>query len=155
MRIEACSWKGEAGTALVHDEQRAEFFRQYANIACEQGILRLCFLDLGEQAVAMQIAVQSAGALWLLKIGYDPAFSAASPGMLLMRETIRYSVEQGLARYEFLGKSEAWTDVWTKEKHECVSVQIYPFRPRGMLALGLNGAASLTQALKRRRRSGN
>jgi CelD/BcsL family acetyltransferase involved in cellulose biosynthesis len=155
MRIEATSWKGDAGTALAHDESRAEFFRQYAKIACEQGILRLCFLDLGDRTVAMQIAVQTAGALWLLKIGYDPAFSSGSPGMLLMRETIRYSVEQGLARYEFLGKSEAWTDVWTKEQHECLSVQIYPFRPRGMLALGLNGAASLTRAWKRRVRSDN
>ena len=153
LRVEASSWKGEAGTALALDATRAAFFRRYTQLACEQGILRLCFLDIGQQTVAMQIAVQTSNAFWLLKIGYDPTFAPASPGMLLMRETIRHAVEQRLARYEFLGKSETWTDVWTKEKHECLSVQIYPYRPASMLALGLNGAASLAHALSSRRRS--
>ena len=41
MAIEANSWKGDAGTALAHDRQRAEFFRHYAHAAAREGILRI------------------------------------------------------------------------------------------------------------------
>jgi CelD/BcsL family acetyltransferase involved in cellulose biosynthesis len=124
--IEARSWKGEAGTALVHDPRRAEFFARYTRRACEQGILRMNFLHIGLDIAAMQIAVEQDAGLWLLKVGYDPEYARCSPGNLLIADTIRYAVDSGLKTYEFLGTSETWTRVWTEQEHETVSVRVYP-----------------------------
>ncbi len=141
--VEASSWKGAAHTALLHDAHRAAFYRQYAESACMEGVLRICFLRIGDRLAAMQLAIEQSEGFWLLKVGYDPRFSHCSPGLLLMRDSIRYAAEAGLRTYEFLGKSEAWTKVWTSTEHVCVSVRVYPFGLRGMAALAVDSLAAV------------
>lgn len=143
LRIEANSWKGEAGSALACDERRASFYRRYAAAASRAGTLRVCFLYIAGEPAAMQLAVQLAGGFWLLKIGYDDRFARCSPGMLLMHDTIAAAARDGLTSYEFLGQAESWTEVWAPQVHEQVSVRVYPWRPQGMAALTIDGAKLL------------
>jgi CelD/BcsL family acetyltransferase involved in cellulose biosynthesis len=138
--IEDRSWKGDAGTALARDRKRAEFYRRYAHAAAAEGSLRLCFLRIGEVPAAMQLAVERGGGFWLLKIGYDAQFRACSPGLLLMRDTIAYAAASGLATYEFLGEADQWTDVWTRQERQSVSLRVYPFGAWGMAALAADAA---------------
>ena len=142
-QVEARSWKGEAGTALLCDPVRAEFYRRYAARACAAGNLRLNFMYFGERLGAMQIAVEQDQALWLLKVGYDTEFSRCSPGNLMIGETIRAAVESGLSRYEFLGVSETWTRVWTETEHETVAVRVYPLGIANFSQLACDGVKSL------------
>jgi CelD/BcsL family acetyltransferase involved in cellulose biosynthesis len=142
LAVEARSWKGESGTALVHDPHRAAFYRRYFEAACVEGILRICFLRIGDHVAAAQVAIEESGGFWLLKVGYDERFAASSPGMLLMRETIRYAAEAGLKTYEFLGRAESWTRVWTATEHDCISMSVYPLGVRGMAALAFDLAAA-------------
>ena len=149
LSVEAKSWKGEQKTALLHDSLRRPFYVRYAEAACRAGILRVCFLRIGDQPVAMQLAVESAGAFWLLKIGYDAHFARCSPGSLLSRDTIRYAARAGLKSYEFLGDVEPWTQVWTEHAHRCISLAVYPFTARGMLAYARSIASRLKHKCKR------
>ena len=142
LAIEAKSWKGEAGTALAYDGRRAEFFRHYVRQAAQAGILRICFMHIGDSPAAMQIAVEQRGGFWLLKIGYDASFATASPGLLLMRETIRYAAAAGLKTYEFLGRAEAWTTVWTNQERATVTVRIFPLTAPGLAALAADALAA-------------
>jgi hypothetical protein len=135
LQVEAASWKGRNGSALLADTERKRFFDQYTAIASERGILRLCFLNIGGQPAATQIAVESSGGFWLLKVGYDEAFSKCSPGNLLMLGTLRYAASRGLRSYEFLGSAEPWTEMWTDRIRRCVSVRLYPNNLRGAAAL--------------------
>ena len=137
-RVELASWKGSQGTALASDTTRGRFCRRYAVAACERGILRVCFLRIGERAAAMQLAVECGGRFWLLKIGYDQAFHRCSPGLLLVRETVQYAAECGLHGYEFLGIDEPWTRIWTREVHRCVSVWACPVLWRALAPLGFD-----------------
>jgi CelD/BcsL family acetyltransferase involved in cellulose biosynthesis len=141
--IEARSWKGEAGTALAHDQRRAAFYQHYVRRANDEGTLRLCFLRIGGRPAAMQVAIEQGRGFSLLKVGYDAEFSACSPGLLLMRDTIRYAAQAGLASYEFLGRAEAWTAVWTNQERQTVSLRIYPYRALGLAALGVDAVATL------------
>ena len=141
LHVESKNWKGAARTALIHDAERAQFFRQYAEAACAEGILRICFLRIGENVAAMQLTVEQGGGFWLLKVGYDEEFAACSPGLLLMRDTIRYSAEAGLRTYEFLGMAESWTAVWTQTEHPTIALWIYPFGLRGLWALAVDSTA--------------
>jgi len=137
LTVEAASWKGPRGSALLVDPARRTFFDHYALAAAEQGILRLAFLRIGGRAAAMQLAVESGGRFWLLKIGYDAAFGRCSPGTLLMIETLRYAAQRGLYSYEFLGTIEPWTSMWNPRARCCVSLRAYPATPHGLGALML------------------
>src|SRR5687767_1061305 len=46
--VEAASWKGREGTALARDPLRSAFYRRYADAAARAGVLRLCFLRIGD-----------------------------------------------------------------------------------------------------------
>lgn len=150
LQVEVNSWKGEAGSALACDVQRATFYRRYAAAASRAGTLRLCFLNIGGEPAAMQLAVQTDNGFWLLKIGYDDRFARCSPGMLLMHDTIAAAAAEGLATYEFLGQAEAWTEVWAPQVHEQVSLHIYPWRPGGMAALAIDGSKLLWRRWRNR-----
>ena len=134
-QVEAASWKGRAGSAMLQDPLRGQFYRQFAAAACERGILRMCFMRIDGRPVAMQMAAECGRRFWLLKIGYDEQFSRCSPGTLLMLETLRYAATHGLSSYEFLGTDEPWTRVWTQNIRPCVSVRIYQITGNGMMAL--------------------
>ncbi len=133
--VEAAGWKGATGSALARDTERGAFYRRYAALAAEQGILRLCFLRIGARAVAMQFAVECYDRFWLVKIGYDESFSRCSPGTLLMLHTVKYAATCGLRSYEFLGLCEPWTQQWTQTLRRCVALRAYPSNWRGAATL--------------------
>jgi len=149
-RVEAACWKGAEQSALACDQKRGAFFRRYAAAAAAKGILRLCFLRLDGQAVAMQLAIECGQRFWLLKIGYDEKFARCSPGTLLMLHTLQYAAGRGLAAYEFLGAAQPWTKMWTETRQECVSLRAYPWRPNALLTLGVDATRHAGSVLQKR-----
>jgi CelD/BcsL family acetyltransferase involved in cellulose biosynthesis len=145
LAVESRSWKGREGTALAQDASRAEFYRKYAHALCRQGCLRMCFLRIAGQAVAMQIAAVQGGGFWLLKIGYDAEYSACSPGVLLLRDSIAHAAESGLRSFEFLGQNEPWIAVWTDHVRPCVSLRMYPYNLSGYCALAADASAKTVE----------
>jgi Acetyltransferase (GNAT) domain len=137
-RVEATGWKGREGTALAADVPRRLFFTTFAEAAVDAGFLRLAFLRIGGCAAAVQLAAECGRRFWLLKVGYDEKFKRASPGSLLMLETIRHAAVAGLESYELLGTSEPWTRVWTEHERACLALRTYPIRPRGFGAAALD-----------------
>ncbi len=134
---------------LAHDPERAVFYRQYAHAACLEGILRVCFLRIGDRTAAVQLAVEHRGAFWLLRAGYDAQFADCSPGLLLTRETIRYAAEAGLTSYEFLSTAPEWTAPWPTREHPCAAVRVYPLGLRGITALAADLGAALLERWRR------
>jgi hypothetical protein len=137
--VEQRSWKGLAGTALAQDEVRRRFYRTYCRAAAEAGALRIAVLRFGTRVAAMQLAVEESEAMWLLKIGYDAEFAAASPGQILMFEMLERAADQGVRRYEFLGTAKPWTRMWTRDEWPCTTVIAYPRSRRGLAALARDG----------------
>lgn len=153
--VEASSWKGAGGTALSSDETLGPFFRRYAHAAMEAGIMRLAFMRVVGVAVGMQFAVELEGALWLLKIGYDPAFAKCSPGNLLMLFTLGESAKRGLRSYEFLGSAAPWTAHWTSRLRPYLSARFYPASIRGLLTLLMDLFISAKARVAERRALGS
>lgn len=151
LEVEAASWKGRAGSALLHDPARLGFFRRYARAAAAAGELRIAFLRIGGSPAAMQLAVVHGDAWWVLKIGYDERFARCSPGQLLFGETVATAARAGLERYELLGGSDPWTRAWTTRERPCATVLVYPARP-AVLPLLVADAGRLAQRELRRRR---
>jgi CelD/BcsL family acetyltransferase involved in cellulose biosynthesis len=133
--IEASGWKGRNATAILSNPQRREFFERYAFDAMGSSVLRLQFLYIGDRPVAAQYGVESAGAFWLLNIGYDEAYRDSSPGKLLLEESINQAKERGLARYNFLGKEEEWLSRWSTGAQNTVVLAAYRPNPHGVRAM--------------------
>jgi hypothetical protein len=133
--VERAGWKGLRGTALAQDRERRRFFEEYASRAAAEGSLRISRLRIGDETAAVQLAVEHAGRLWLLKIGYDERFARCSPGTLLMLEAANWASERGLDAIELLGDRESWTRFWTHEERPCVALYAYPARLAGAKSL--------------------
>jgi CelD/BcsL family acetyltransferase involved in cellulose biosynthesis len=156
--VESRSWKGAAGTAVAFVPAQNDFFRRYATELAQRGSLRIDLLRIDGRAVAMQYGMRWQNRHWLFKIGFDEAFKAASPGQILLSESVAAAAREGLAGYELLGSRDAWTDVWTKRVNECVGVVVLPRSPRGALGLAAirrrEAEERARELLKRAKRAG-
>jgi len=135
MNAEAAGWKGRIGTALAYNSILNDFFQRYGIRAAKKGILRLAFMKIDSEVVAMQFAVEYGNRFWLLKIGYNEDYKICSPGNLLMLKTFCYAFNNKLDSYEFLGTSETWTNRWTKLSRPTVRLLYFPYNFIGILAL--------------------
>jgi CelD/BcsL family acetyltransferase involved in cellulose biosynthesis len=133
--VESRSWKGEAGTAVVFVPKMEAFFRRYAAELAARESLRLDLLRIDGRATAMQFGMRWNDRHWLFKIGYDEAFATGSPGQILLSESVAAAARDGLRSYELLGSRDGWTDVWTKEVKESVSLLALPRSARGALGM--------------------
>lgn len=149
LSVEARSWKVAARTALTTDAMQGNFFTHFTQAAMNEGHLRIAFMRIDGQAVAMQIACEWNQRFWLFKISHDQAFSACSPGQLLIQYTLRHSMERGLLSYEFMGILDRWTEHWTKNQRRYVHLYAIPFNPGTVTMLAKRLARSAYGRVRR------
>lgn len=125
------------------DLQRDVFFRRYAESACVDGTLRICFLRIGDRVAAAQVAIESGGGFWLLLSGANARFETCLPEELLLAETIRYAAAANLESFEFWGRQQPWMRAWTPRMRRCVTLRTYPFGWRGLAALASDAAVAV------------
>lgn len=151
--VEAKSWKARSKTALAFDAAQEAFFRRYARLAAESGILRVSLMKIAGEIAAVQIGVECDDAFWLFKIGYDERFAACSPGNLLMLESIRCAANRGLSSFEFLGKAASWTRVWTETERPNQRLRFYPHTVEGYAALAEDAIMAASRRIADRTRA--
>ena len=150
MAVEAKSWKGRAGTALLHDDKQAAFFRSFGQKMAAKGRLRLCFLTIGGEDAAMTFATVWDNRFWAIKVGYDESFAPISPGEALLVELIRHSAENNYASFEFCGKDAPWTRAWAEDALEIEALRFYPLTVFGLGRLALDSWQMARQRFKAR-----
>jgi CelD/BcsL family acetyltransferase involved in cellulose biosynthesis len=123
--VEAAGWKGTGGTAMLSDPLVAAFYRRVAAWAAERGWLRLAFLRLDGRPLAFDLALEAAGHHYLLKTGYDPAFTGLSPGLLLRLHMLERAFRTGVATYEFCGASESWKLEWAPATRRVLVIEAF------------------------------
>ena len=148
--VERRSWKGRTGSAILQREISAASScttgsRARAGASCTSPMLRL-----DGKAIATHIATVDGRFYRQLKIGYDEAYSACSPGLQLLLETVRWSFEHGLETHELLGTEEAWSREWAGTVHTCATRLFYPFSARGVVGLVRDGVSRVRGRIARR-----
>lgn len=138
-QVELHSWKGRAGSAVLQRQDLREFFLHYGPEIAGRGELLVAFLRFNGSAIASHVASVARGGYRQLKIGYDDRYAKYLPGLQLLLQTIRWSFEQNLATYEFMGAQEPWIEEWTDEVRSHKSILFYPFSVRGLAGLAQDG----------------
>jgi CelD/BcsL family acetyltransferase involved in cellulose biosynthesis len=113
--IEQKSWKGLEGTAILQDVKTLGFYTELAHTAASQDYLSLFLLKLNGQPIAFHYGLTYGRTYFMLKVGFDVAFEAGSPGLVLLEEIIKDCIGRGLKTCDFLGMDMPWKKDWSKE----------------------------------------
>jgi CelD/BcsL family acetyltransferase involved in cellulose biosynthesis len=112
-RLEASGWKDQEGTSITSDPAVRRFYTLLAERAIDRGWLRLMFLTVGRQRIAVSYSAVHDGRLFLLKTGHDRDFHTCSPFKLLTYLAAQHGYANGLREIDFLGDTEPWKQEWT------------------------------------------
>jgi len=125
--IEASGWKGTEGTAIANLPHLRRFYTDVAGWAATTGWLRLDLLWFDDALAAFQFGLQHDGVLWSLKVGYEQAHAACSPGSLLDLEVMRDGVEDPTLQRLELGAGESRAKLqWATGSHALHELRAFP-----------------------------
>ncbi len=124
--MEASSWKGRQGDAVLSRSETVRFYVDLSRWAAARGHLLLVFLCLGGAPIAFQLALVDPSAWYFLKTGYDEELRALGPGKLLMAELLERAAELGRVRVDLGGSADPYKLEWTKEVRPYVELTAYP-----------------------------
>jgi CelD/BcsL family acetyltransferase involved in cellulose biosynthesis len=84
LELEARSWKGQNGTALLSDEHDAVFTRRLIGDLANHGNASVALLRVDGRAIAAQVLLYSGTMAYTWKTAFDAEFAKYSPGALLI-----------------------------------------------------------------------
>ncbi len=89
LALEAVSWKGQEGRALVSKAEDRAFFVEAAREAFSRGRLMMLALRVGGTPVAHKCNFIAGRGSFAFKIAYEDSYAKFSPGVLLEMDNIR------------------------------------------------------------------
>ncbi len=132
-KIEALSWKGRAGSAIMQTEALLDFYRTLTSRLAERDWLEWQFLIAEGRTIAGIMAIRCGRSLMLWKIGYDEAYKDYSPGALLLEQVVRRACESSHIDEINLVTDMDWYDLWRAGKREHYDVWVYSRNPLNLL----------------------
>lgn len=123
--LEASGWKGRNGTALRCQPEALRLYRSFALGAARRGWLRLSILECSGVPVAASLGCAFAGKGLRLKSAFDERHSDDSPGLVLLAEDLRRSVDEGLREYDLLGMPQGHKMRWGTQTRPVVTLRAY------------------------------
>jgi hypothetical protein len=132
LTLEAAGWKGRARTAMASDRYRAAFAREAVHRLAERDLCRIHMLTFDGAVIASLVVFVESGIGYTWKTAYDEAWSAYSPGTLLMMEVTRSHLED---------PNIVATDSCAVPDHPVMSRIWKERRPIGTMVVGLTPGA--------------
>ena len=123
--IENSGWKGKKGTAITQMESSKEFHYALCKTAAKQGQLRWYKLYAGHQLITMNMAIQRASDLWIVKTAYDDNFQEFSPGAIGITKLLHSAVEDMKICKVRMITNYAWLDRWHPTKETYHGIRIF------------------------------
>ncbi|MDQ4024715.1 MAG: GNAT family N-acetyltransferase [Actinomycetota bacterium] len=86
----------------------ATFFERVARAFMPLGWLRMDFLEVGGRAIASTFGFEVDGVFYLYNSAYEPDAARLSPGLMLVSELVKESIERGFEKFDFLRGPERY-----------------------------------------------
>ena len=107
-RLHALRWQGRPDGSSFGTETGQRFHRAALGRLADDGVLRIVLMRVGGQPAAFHYFFALDGVMIVHRLGFAPALSRYSPGLVATLETLRIASQDGLTRVEFLGGSERY-----------------------------------------------
>ena len=104
LTVEASGWKGQTKSAIITRPSAKTLYDDFVHEAAERGWLRLGLLELDGSVIAGQLAIFLGGEGFGLKMGFDESYRDLGPGSVIIAETFREAIEEGLRGMDLLGR---------------------------------------------------
>ena len=124
LRLHRLRWAAEGGSYGIPSGAAEAFHRDVAPLLAAAGWLRIYRLFVGTDAVAAVYGIEVGRRFYYYQSGYDPAWSARSPGLVLVGRTVEDAYARGLVDYEFLRGTEPYKLDWTADRRETCAVRL-------------------------------
>lgn len=125
-RLESSGWKAGEGTAVAADNAQGRFYTRVFQSCCARGTGRIYRLLFNDAVVAMDLCIEEAGVLVILKTTYDENWKHVSPASLMRHAYFRQIFDAGtVRRIEFYGKVMEWHRRWTDDVRTLYHVNHY------------------------------
>jgi hypothetical protein len=126
-RLETTGWKGKEGTAVSSGNAQGRYYCAMLEAMAEHDAASVVRYYFGEQLVAMDLCVEDADSIVVLKTAYDESVPANLSPTLLMREEATRSLFEAerFKRLEFYGRVMEWHTRWTEEVRTLYHVNYY------------------------------
>ena len=86
----------------------ATFFERLAHSFMARGWLRLDFVEVAGRDIAATFGFEVSGVFYLYNSAYEPDAARLSPGLVLVSELVKTSIERGLKTFDFLRGPERY-----------------------------------------------
>jgi CelD/BcsL family acetyltransferase involved in cellulose biosynthesis len=127
--VEAASWKGAEGGAIVRSQSLVDFYTTLTRRLSEAGWLHWGFLSVGDKDIAASLTVKLQRKLFMWKSGYDDEYRNLSPFNVLFEHVVRQAHSSSEVD-EIDGFSDvAWLDRWQASKRDYFNLAWYPRHP--------------------------
>jgi CelD/BcsL family acetyltransferase involved in cellulose biosynthesis len=127
-------WLHKGYLGSFSNQEFIGFHRSVALKAFESNLLRLYYLQVNTEIVAVVYCYRIADTVQSYLSGFDERFSIYSPGMLINAFAIEQAILEGAKRFDFLEGEERYKQSWITHYRE--NIVLWVFRPnwRGQLA---------------------
>lgn len=114
LTLEAQSWKGQNGTALLCDENDAAFARRFIGDLCKRESASVALLRVDGKPIAAQVLFYCGAMAYTWKTAFDAAFAKFSPGALLIDKVTDALFAGGITQIESCSAEGSFMEqLWT------------------------------------------
>jgi len=113
-QLEMDSKKMGAGYALFADIRAQDFHKMFSKYCLENGWLNISYLTLNGNPISYLIGYRYNNKYLAYNIAYVPEYYRASPGKLLLHETIKHCFENNLQEFDFLRGETYIKNLWSE-----------------------------------------
>jgi CelD/BcsL family acetyltransferase involved in cellulose biosynthesis len=124
LRLHRLRWAAEGGSAGIPPGPVEDFHREVAPRLAARGWLRLYVLHVEGAAIAAVYGIEAGRRFSYYQSGYDPAWAARSPGLVLVGRTVEDAYARGLADYDFLRGTEAYKLDWAWDRRDTCALRV-------------------------------
>ena len=124
--MESAGWKAGKGTAIHPDNAQGRYYRELLEQASVRGEAVVYQYLFGDRVVAMNLCLERAGTLVVLKTTYDESIQSFSPAFLLRETELQEIYRDGrIKRMEYFGRLMDWHTKLTSQKRTLFHLTMY------------------------------
>ena len=142
-------WTSSGEPGSFGSAERRQFYGEMAKAFLVRGWLEFWLLDVDGVPVAAQFGFRYRQTFFILQEGFEPALAGESVGFVLRAHVLKYLIESGVRRYDFMAGQEPAKARWGARPGQYLNMHFARPRSAGGLYLqAVNEAGAAKEYLR-------